>query len=298
MEPAALELSLSAVSQIETERAALDKLWQQRLERADFEANRADRHYQCVEPENRLVARHLAKVWEEKLIDRKRLQEEYQRFLSQQSRQLTENEMTLIRQLSTDIPALWASHTTTNAQRKEITRQMISHIVVQAEGRTEKVNIEIEWMGGHITHSVLLRPVGKLRYLSYYPQLCERINLLSSQGCKADAIAAQINQEGFRPAKRQKHFSAQSIQSLMRHLGVSIPRRATPVKPSLPIGGGWLPDLAITLDMPSVTLYSWLRKGWVKGRQETFANKRWIVYASPAEMIRLKQLREQLKMGL
>ena len=297
IEPAALELSLKAVSQIETERAALDQLWQQRLERATFEASRAARHYQRVEPENRLVARQLAKAWEEKLIDEKRLQEEYQRFSSQQSRLLTENEIILIRQLSQDIPALWSSNETTNAQRKEIVRQIVLRIVVQAEGRTEKVNIEVEWAGGHLTHAVFFRPVGKLCDLSYYPQLCKRIRALSSQGHKAVAIAEQINREGFQPAKRQRRFSTQSIQSLMRRLNVSRPRRAAVSKPPLPTDQWWLSDLANTLDMPAVTLYNWLQKGWIQGKQETFSNKRWIVYASLTEIVRLKQLRQQLKQG-
>ena len=119
-EPAALELSLRAISQLETERTELDNLWQQRLERADFEAKRAERHYQCVEPENRLVARRLAQSWEEKLVEQKRVEEEYKRFSSQQSNQLSEEEIALLRQLSQDIPALWQSDTTTNSQRKEI----------------------------------------------------------------------------------------------------------------------------------------------------------------------------------
>ncbi|MGB3299309.1 MAG: recombinase family protein [Phormidesmis sp.] len=297
IEPATLELSLRAISHLETERTELDNLWQQRLERADFEAKRAERHYQCVEPENRLVARRLARSWEEKLVEQKRLKEEYKRFSSQKSHRLSEDEMTLIRQLSQDLPALWHSDTTTNAQRKEIVRQVISRIVVQAEGLTEKVNVEIEWMGGHMTRSVCFRPIGKLCHLSYYPQLCDRIKALASEGYKAAAIAEQINQEGFQPAKRQKCFSTQSIQSLMRRIGVSTPRRATAKKPSLPADQWWLSDLANALDMPAVTLYGWIKKGWVQGRQETFANKRWMVYASPAEIVRLKQLQQQIKQG-
>nr|WP_242038709.1 recombinase family protein [Chroococcidiopsis sp. [FACHB-1243]] len=60
LQPAALELSLQAATQLEQERAQLNQIWQQRLERAAFEAERAGRHYRLVEPENRLVARQLA----------------------------------------------------------------------------------------------------------------------------------------------------------------------------------------------------------------------------------------------
>ena len=67
LEPIALEVSLQAETHLEQERLELDKLWQQRLERADFEAQRAGRHYRLVEPENRLVPRQLAQEWETKL---------------------------------------------------------------------------------------------------------------------------------------------------------------------------------------------------------------------------------------
>ena len=67
LEPAALSLSLEATTRLEHERQELDRLWQQRLERAGYESECAARHYCWVEPEHRLVARQLAKDWGEKL---------------------------------------------------------------------------------------------------------------------------------------------------------------------------------------------------------------------------------------
>ena len=59
LEPAALELSLTATERLEHERAELDRLWQQRRERAAYEVERVARQYQAVEPEHRLWARSL-----------------------------------------------------------------------------------------------------------------------------------------------------------------------------------------------------------------------------------------------
>src|SRR4029453_15160990 len=59
LQPAALELSLEAATHLEQERADLDRLWQQRVERAAYEAERAGRQFRLVEPENRLVPRQL-----------------------------------------------------------------------------------------------------------------------------------------------------------------------------------------------------------------------------------------------
>jgi len=60
--PATLELSLTATERLEQERAELDRLWQQRRERAAYEVERAARQYHAVEPEHRLVARTLERA--------------------------------------------------------------------------------------------------------------------------------------------------------------------------------------------------------------------------------------------
>ena len=78
--PAGLELSLRATAECERERAALDKQWQLRLERARQDTARAHRQYDAVEPENRLVARTLERKWEEALLAQRALEEDYARF--------------------------------------------------------------------------------------------------------------------------------------------------------------------------------------------------------------------------
>ncbi|HEY1417386.1 MAG TPA: recombinase zinc beta ribbon domain-containing protein [Myxococcaceae bacterium] len=65
--PPALEVSLRVADDLHHQREAARTLWRQRLERATYEAERAARQYHAVEPENRLVARSLEAVWEEKL---------------------------------------------------------------------------------------------------------------------------------------------------------------------------------------------------------------------------------------
>ena len=144
LEPAALELSLEAAKNIESERAELDGLWQKRMERASYEAERAGRHYRSVEPENRLVARQLAKDWEKKLAEEKSLKEEYQRVLVEKPRLLSASERESIRRLAADIPALWSAASTTNSERKEIVRQVIEGVVVEVEGDSERVGVFIE----------------------------------------------------------------------------------------------------------------------------------------------------------
>lgn len=262
LEPAALELSLEAATHLEQERAELDRLWQQRLERANFEAERAGRHYRLVEPENRMVARHLAREWEEKLAEKQQLQEDYQRCLHQQARLLSEMERAAIRQLSENIPALWSASTTTNAQRKEIVRQVVNRIIVDVQGETERVQITLEWVGGSKTQDIMIRPVGKLSQLSYYPQLCERISQLAALGLRAAAIARQLNAEGFHPAKNYPQFGRQGVADLMRRLGLRRKRSSELITDGLGDAEWWLPELARTL-LNANHYAVWLGAAWL-----------------------------------
>jgi len=60
--------------------------WQQKLECARAEADRARRQYDAVDPKNRLVARELERQWEGRLTHLRSLEDEYGCFQREQSR--------------------------------------------------------------------------------------------------------------------------------------------------------------------------------------------------------------------
>ena len=296
LQPAAIELSLAAAQHLQQERATLERLWQQRIERASYEAERAGRHVRLVEPENRLVARALERDWEAKLGAQLRLEDDYRRFRETQPRGVTEAERTAIRQLAADIPALWAAPATTAADRKALVRQAVQRVVVAAQGESERVQVTIEWVGGGYTTGAVVRPVARLAQLSYYPQLCDRIRALAAEGRSAGAIATQLTAEGYRPPKRRETFGAQGIQELLRRLGVVRTRQQATRLPELGADEWLLGDLAQAVAMPPVTLYNWLRRGWVSGRREDHFPRRWILSADAAVVEQLRQ-RHQRSLG-
>jgi DNA invertase Pin-like site-specific DNA recombinase len=293
LEPAALELSLEASEHLEKEREELDGLWHKRLERASYEADRAGRHYRLLEPENRLVARQLAREWEEKLEALRKLEEDYRRFLTEQPRCLSAAERENIRQLAQDIPTLWHSPSTTMAERKEIVRQIVERVSVENEGKSERLHVSIEWVGGSQTKGVVIRPVSKLEYLSYYPQLCERIRELVAESLSTAEITKALYQEGMRPPKHAERFSRQAVSELLQRLGLRPARprgRRNFGEPAPAEHEWWLSDLAHVLGMPAGTLHGWIRRGWVGAYQQR-PSGRWIIQADEAEVERLRQLR-------
>jgi DNA invertase Pin-like site-specific DNA recombinase len=290
MAPAALEVSLAAAGQAEAQRAQVDRIWRQRLERAEFAAGRARRQYQLAEPENRLVVRQLEKDWEAALAERQRLGEEYDRFTAARPRRLTAAERQQIQALAADLPAVWNAPTTTGADRKQLIRHLIEQVRITVLGASEKVDVEVTWAGGHRTAAQITRPVACLTQLSYYPQLAARARELAEGGCTTAQIAERLNAEGFRPPKRIPAFTPNAVTDLLRALGIhrsQVPARRN--RPALAQHEWWLRDLADHLGMSAITLDAWVRRGWATGYLHP-AIKRTIVRAGPAEIERLRAL--------
>jgi DNA invertase Pin-like site-specific DNA recombinase len=215
LEPAALELSLRAMKHVHEERERLHRHWQQRLERAGQEARRAERQYQAVEPENRLVARSLEQRWEAALRAQQALQEEYDRFLREQPRALSADERARVAALAKDIPALWRAPQTTAAERKEIVRLLVERVVVRVQADSERAEVEIAWRGGLTTRHAVVRSVARYESLGDYPRLLERIGQLRREGLAIKEVAKRLNQEGYRTPRSRKGYTSTSVRKLL-----------------------------------------------------------------------------------
>jgi len=291
LQPAALEISLQVAEDVEAERARERRHWQQRLERARYEAERAERQYQAVEPENRLVARTLEQHWEAALAAEAQLKADYARVLTTAPTPLSAAERARIRQLPSDIPALWSAVTTTPAERQAIVRLLIERVIVTVVDDSEQVNLEVHWAGGHRTRAQLTRPVARLEQLSYYPALVERVLCLQQQGRNSAAIAEQLNAEGWRPPKRRETFNGPMVSSLLARQGVlsSSPTRRQPAWSDRKAHEWTIKELSLTLDMPAATVFSWLYKGQLQARQVARGgHHQWLVWANDAELERLR----------
>ena len=295
--PAAIEVSLHAAQQLTAERAELEKIWAQRLERAQLDADRARRCYRLAEPENRLVVRQLEADWEAALAAQQQLREDYDRFTRTRPQPLTAAQQQAITALAADIEGLWAAPTTTDADRKQLIRAVVEQVAITVAGTSERVAVQITWAGGHTTRGQTIRPVARLEQLSSYPQLLQRVRQLAEQGHRAQAIANRLHAEGFRPAKGRQRIGISAITQLLHQLGC--PRAFTRQRIVPPPGEApgphqwWLDDLAAELGMPPITLHGWIRRGWVHARQESRRPYRWIIHADPHQLAELHQRRSR-----
>jgi Recombinase/Recombinase zinc beta ribbon domain len=292
LEPAALEVSLQAHADLEGERQRLHQHWRQRLERARYQAERARRQYEAVEPENRLVARALERQWEQALGQQRQLTEEYDRFQQDVPAALSHAERAAIRALAQDIPRVWDAPTTTPADRQIVIRHLIDRVRVQVQGASEAVAVTIHWKGGSESRHALRRPILRYRELTDYERLLRRLRELRAAGGKAPGIAAQLNREGFR-TPRDTAFTGGTVRTLLSRHGLSRSRAALP----FPEGPGrdewWVSDLARELNAAHSTVQGWIRRSWVRARQLRGGAQCWIVWADAEELGRLRELRGQ-----
>jgi DNA invertase Pin-like site-specific DNA recombinase len=293
LEPATLELSVKAIQDVHQERERLHRHWKQRLERATYEAERAERQYQAVEPENRLVARSLERQWEEALRKRRDLGEEYDRYLKEQPAQLGEDQRARILALSSDLPALWNAPETTAADRKDIIRLVVERVVVHVRADSERAEVVISWRGGATTCHQIIRPVSRYESLGSYDQLMNRIIEMRQQGQTIKRIAVQLNTEGYRTPRSRKGYTSTSVRKLLSR--GELTRGRIPTR-QLERHEWWLPDLARELPMSADKLRDWALRGWVRSRQIA-PRGLWVIWADGRERQRLRKLRAASKRG-
>jgi DNA invertase Pin-like site-specific DNA recombinase len=292
LEPAALELSLAAADDIQQERARLHRNWQQQLERARYQAERAQRQYDAVEPENRLVVRELERRWEEALKEQRRLEEEYARFSRSQPAGLSAVEREQIRALAAELPKLWHASTTTAADRQRVIRLLVKEVVATVRGTSEWVDVTIHWAGGLSTSHEVVRPVQCYQQMADYGRLMNRIDKLREAGQTLARVAEQLNREGFHPPKRSAKFTSAILAVLLAKRGRSGPRPQAVAEEGILGEHEWLlTDLARKLEMPQVTLHRWIRVGWVHARKLPTPGGHWVVWADADELDRMSRLR-------
>jgi DNA invertase Pin-like site-specific DNA recombinase len=293
LEPAALETSLAVAADLQAERVALEQQWRLRLERAQYQVDQARRRYASTEPENRLVARTLERDWEATLAEQVRITAEHERFRCERPQSPSPAELAAIRQLTTDLPALWQAPTTTSEERQTIVRLLLERVLVTVVAGSEQVRLECHWHGGNRTAHTLVRPVARVKALSTYATLIARAADLHRSGNGYASIAAILNQEAWRPPKRRDTFNAPMVRRLLVAAGIIKQSSRQPRILSARQPDEWtIRELAEELGVPQPTLYGWVQKGRLLSRSvKAGAGSAKLITADAATIANLKTIR-------
>src|SRR6516225_2583727 len=151
--PASLAATVQALADARARHRQNLAVFERAAERARYEAGRALRQYDNIEPENRLVARTLEAVLEDKLAAVRIAENQLAAQRARQPVTLTSQETAWISTAGADLRAVFDAPATTHAQRKDLIRAVITEIVATAgnddgDGGGRTCQIRIIWQGG------------------------------------------------------------------------------------------------------------------------------------------------------
>jgi DNA invertase Pin-like site-specific DNA recombinase len=260
-QPAALQAAHLANEQVRQEGETVKRYWQYEIEKAEYEAQRAGRQFNAVEPENRLVGRQLEERWNTRLADLEAMQGKAREAL-QESPLLTDSELEKLGLLAADLEAVWEAETTSNRDRKRLLRCLIEEVQLVSEDT--QYQVRIAWKGGAVTE----RQVRRIKPGETQATAEDTIDLVRRLAEEFDdaQIARILSKQGRRTGLGNS-FTKQKVLSLRgRH---RIPK--CPSKPARdPREGPFNADEAAReLGVSMTTIHHWLRDGLLAGTQAT-----------------------------
>src|SRR6266536_405875 len=163
--PAGVQAALAAAQRLEADHDAAPAQARMAVERARYEATRAERRYRAVDAENRLVARGLERDWEERLQEVAMAEAELGAREHRRPRGLTSEERRLIDRLGNDLEQVWTAPTTSARDRKELLRTLLAEVIVKVDRPASQAELTLRWRGGALTDLVIPLPRSTYRPL-------------------------------------------------------------------------------------------------------------------------------------
>jgi len=279
LQPAEAGLALKAGHELEQRNKAIHHQWQMRIQRAEYEAQLAQRRYEEVDPANRLVASTLESRWNQTLVALEQAKEQYAQYQQTEIQAVTKEQEETIFALIKDLPRLWHAPTTQAKDRKRILRLLVKDITIEKLSDPKQIVLHVRWQGGACEDLQVSLPLGISDRLRYPRQTVDRIRDLA-RTLSADQIARQLNEEGFQ-TPTGKLFTASKIRWIRY-------RYAIPGAQLQPPGEITVKDAAERFGVSPGVVYYWIERGIIKARRINPGLPYWIMIDDDKE----KELRE------
>ena len=266
LRPAGIEATLRAIEHANSDHGAQLRSAELELERAQIHAERARRQFDACEPENRLVARTLEREWEQRLTDVRRAERAVAEVAAKRPDPLTEEEIAWCRRAGADLGAVFHASTTSDRERKQLLRAILTEVVVTVDRESEQhlAELRVVWDGGAITeHTVPLSRTGSHTRCTDHDTIALVRRLAERYPDKQ--IAAILARQGRRTGAGNP-FTAHNVHGLRTYHKIP----AAPVRPTTHDGDMvTIAKAASELGVSTATVHRWLREGFICGEQIT-----------------------------
>ena len=264
LEPARLAATLAAAERLELDTEAALKQWRLSVERASFEASRAERRYRAVDPENRLVARGLEREWEQKLADLETAKKELDHRLQQRPCVLTAKQRTDLLAVGADLMQVWTAPTTTARDRKELLRSLLEEVILTVDRDAFLAHVTLRWKGGVLSDVDVALPRSRPATIKTDDKTIDLLRRLAKL-YPDTVIAGILNRQG-RTTATGLRFDANRVSSLRTHWSIPC------FTPTSQASEGELMTIkaaAAAINVAPSTMHRWLNEGIFPGEQET-----------------------------
>jgi DNA invertase Pin-like site-specific DNA recombinase len=268
MSPVALEVALNVQQELAARMGEADKMRQQQVERARYEADLARRRFMQVDPDNRLVADSLEAEWNERLRALAQAQQDYEQSRVADALVIDDKQRDRLFALASDFPKLWREARTSMRDRKRMVRLLLEDATL---ARDTKIHVHLRLRGG-TTHSLVL-PLPKCAWelRQTDPQVVREIDALLDHHTELQ-IAERLNQQGHRSSEGRR-FTRRSVIRLRRDHRLK--SRVDRLRAS---GMLTLGEMARSLRVSASTVKAWAHAGIL--RAEPYNAKGQCVYAT------------------
>ena len=235
---------------------ALQRAEAQQVDRLRYEARLAERQFNRVDPDNRLVAAELERRWEAALLELRRAEETLARRKTTAASEPDRIDPRLrakVVALGQRLPELWADPSVSREHRKALLRCLIDKVVMRRVAR-DKADVRIVWRGGEITEMTVMLPVNAISALPRHAEMAARVVELARAGVDDAEIARQLTAEGHRSPSSAGVLPT-TVQGIrLRH------RLKSPLKTTR-----WA-KISGRLSVPEVAVHLGVSVNWVSGR--------------------------------
>jgi DNA invertase Pin-like site-specific DNA recombinase len=250
--PDQIQLALQAADAVADRRGRATRAVELRVERARYDAARAERAFHQCEPDNRLVARSLESRWEAKLREVADAEAE----LARQAAEPAPPARADIQALARDLPRLWAAPSTSHRDRKRLLRALISDVTLTSQPDRPEIHVGIHWRSGASDLLTIQRPAAARTARA--TEVAELLRELGPTHTNAQ-LADRLNQAGQLTASGRP-FDEESVRWLRWHHRIPSPSPFSEHE----LG---VHDVAQRLNVGDHVIYVWIRQGKLQARR-------------------------------
>lgn len=253
--PEAVALTIAAQEELVNRAAEAQRLRHLQVERAQYEADLAQRRYLKVDPDNRLVATVLEAEWNTKLRELEEARAIEEQYNQSDQQRVSAKERADIEEVPEQFRQFWHDPKTTARHRKRAVRLLIEDVTVR---KAEQIVAHIRFKGGAAqTITVPLPPPFAQSRLTP-PETLAAMDRLLEEYTDAE-VAEQLNQQGYRTFDGLL-FQSTHVYQLRRHHGLADRYARLQAQGMLTAE-----ELAHSYGVTAQTIWRWYRQGRIAG---------------------------------